>query len=252
MADSEEKLVLKAEVIKKYLQNFDYTADHEAMQFQHLILANKRIEALNNSILEAKHVQFLDLQNNNIVDVAILTQFMNITKLNVSKNKIKSIQVFANEEAFPNLKWLDLSNNKFTELTGLKCPKLEYLDIGYNKLEKVGETWLGHPNVKVLKCVDNKFKSAQVFKDMPKLEELYMEANVVQSILGYETMPKLRRLHLRRNKIEKFEDELPVHEALQYVNLRGNKVPNLEQVERLYTSFPNMIDVNILGNPVEK
>jgi hypothetical protein len=31
------------------------------MQFLHLILANKRIEALNNSLLEAKHVQFLDL-----------------------------------------------------------------------------------------------------------------------------------------------------------------------------------------------
>lgn len=35
-------------------------------------MANKRIEALNNSILEAKHVQFLDLQNNNIVDINIV------------------------------------------------------------------------------------------------------------------------------------------------------------------------------------
>jgi len=61
MAESEEKLVLKAEVIKKYLSNFDYTADRESIQFLHLILANKRIEALNNSLLEAKHVQFLDL-----------------------------------------------------------------------------------------------------------------------------------------------------------------------------------------------
>jgi hypothetical protein len=61
MAEPEEKLVLKAEVIKKYLSNFDYTQDRESMQFLHLILANKRIEALNNSLLEAKHVQFLDL-----------------------------------------------------------------------------------------------------------------------------------------------------------------------------------------------
>jgi hypothetical protein len=56
MAESEEKLVLKAEVIKKYLSNLDYTNDRESLQFLHLILANKRIEALNNSILEAKHV----------------------------------------------------------------------------------------------------------------------------------------------------------------------------------------------------
>ena len=87
---------------------------------------------------------------------------------------------------------------------------------------------------------------------MPKLEELYIESNVIGSILGYETMPKLRRLHLRKNKIEKFEDELPPHEGLVYLNLRVNKVPSLDQVERLYTTFPNMTDVNIIGNPVEK
>ena len=182
----------------------------------------------------------------------MLAQFTNLQKLNVSKNKIKAIALFGNDDAFPNLKWLDVSNNKFTELTVFKCPKLEILDIGYNKLEKVNENWTGHPNVRVLKTVDNKFKSLQIFKDMPKLEELYIESNVVQSILGYETMPKLRRLHVRRNRIEKFEDELPPHESLQYINLRGNKVPDLTQVEKLYAAFPNLLDINILGNPVEK
>jgi hypothetical protein len=72
MAEPEEKLVLKPEVIKKFLANYDYTPDRESMQFQHLILANKRIEALNNSVLEAKHVTFIDLSNNNIVDVNVL------------------------------------------------------------------------------------------------------------------------------------------------------------------------------------
>jgi hypothetical protein len=40
----EEKLVLKPEVIKKYLTHYDYTTDRECLQFLHLILANKRIE----------------------------------------------------------------------------------------------------------------------------------------------------------------------------------------------------------------
>lgn len=56
MAESEEKLVLKPEVIKKFLSHYDYTPDRENMQYLHLIMANKRIEQLNNSILEAKHV----------------------------------------------------------------------------------------------------------------------------------------------------------------------------------------------------
>ena len=72
MAEPEEKLVLKPEVVRRYLSHYDYTSDRENMQFNHLILSNRRIEQLNNSMLEAKHVKFLDLSNNNIVDINIL------------------------------------------------------------------------------------------------------------------------------------------------------------------------------------
>ena len=101
----------------------------------------------------------MDLQNNNIVDITILAQFANLIKLNVSKNKIKNIAIFSAEENFQQLRWLDVSNNKFTELVGFKSPKLEILDIGYNKLEKVNDSWTGHPSVRVFKTVDNKFKT---------------------------------------------------------------------------------------------
>ena len=159
------------------------------MQYLHLILANKRIEALNNSVLEAKHVLFIDLQNNNIVDISILQQFVALTKLNLAKNKIKSISIFSNEENFPGLKWLDISNNKYTELVGIKVPKLEYLDISYNRLEKLNDSWTGHPNVKIVKSIDNKFKNLAPFKDMPKIEELYLESNVITGINGFESLP---------------------------------------------------------------
>jgi len=68
-----------------------------------------------------------------------------------------------------NLKYLDLSNNKFTEMAAFKLPKLEYLDVSYNKLEKINEGWTGHANLKVLKSVDNKFKNFNAFKGLPKL-----------------------------------------------------------------------------------
>jgi len=77
----------------------------------------------------------------------------------LSKNKIKALTVFCNEDSFPNLKWMDVSHNKLTELPGLKMPKLEYLDISSHKMEKVNDAWTGHPNLRILKSVDNKFKS---------------------------------------------------------------------------------------------
>ena len=72
MAEQEEKLVLKPEVIKKFLSNLDYNAEKDSLQYLNLIMANKRIEALNNSILDGKHVQHLDLSGNNIGDITVL------------------------------------------------------------------------------------------------------------------------------------------------------------------------------------
>lgn len=118
---------------------------------------------------EVKDVRKCDLSINNIIDVSSLKDMQQLTYLNLSKNKIKAVAVFTQEEMFPNLKWLDLSNNKLTELAGIKLPKLEYLDIGYNKLEKVNEAWTGHPNLRILKTVDNKFKTFAAFKAMPLL-----------------------------------------------------------------------------------
>ncbi len=117
--------------------------------------------------------------------------------------------MFTNEENFLNLKWLDISNNKYTELVGLKLPKLEYLDISYNRLEKVNESWTGHSNIRIIKSVDNKFKNLAPFKDLPKLEELYLENNAITSLSGYDNLPSLRKLHLRKNKIDKIEEEVP-------------------------------------------
>lgn len=68
------------------------------------------------------------------------------------------------------MKWLDVSNNKIVDMPAFKLPKLEYLDISYNKLEKVNDGWNGHANIRIFKTIDNKFKSLSQFKAMPKLE----------------------------------------------------------------------------------
>jgi Leucine-rich repeat (LRR) protein len=170
--------------------------------------------------------------------------------VNLAKNKIKSLNVFCQEDMFPNLKWLDVSNNKITELPGIKLPKLEYLDIGFNKLEKVSEAWTGHPNLQTLKTVDNKFKSLAIFKALPKLENLFVANNQISTLNGWDQMPELRRLHIRRNKIEKMDEELPPHEKLESINLRSNKISSMDFIDRLL-KWERLTDINVLNNPVE-
>lgn len=136
-------------------------------------------------------------------------------------------------------------------MPAFKLQKLEYLDISYNKLEKANDGWTGHTNIRILKTIDNKFKSLNQFKAMPKLEQLYMANNQVTVLSGWEGLSALKKLHLRRNKIEKIDEELPPLESLEYINLRANKISSIETLEKLFKN-PNLRDINVVNNPVEQ
>jgi Leucine-rich repeat (LRR) protein len=103
-----------------------------------------------------------------------------------------------------------------------------------------------------MKSIENKFKTLAPFKNMPKLEELYIANNNISSLIGIEGVPALKKLHLRHNKIEKIEEEgLPELPALEYLNMRTNKVANIEDLSRLFPAFPTIKDLNILNCPLE-
>ena len=175
MAD--EKLVLKPGVVTPFLSEFAMSNDGESFHFTVCDLSNRNVESLNKAIEEAKEVYRMDLSGNNIADPSALKELANLMHLDLARNKVKNINIFTMEETFLNLRYLDLSANKLAELPAFTLPKLEYLDISSNKLEKVSEGWAGHKSLKVLKCIENKFKTMACFKDMPKLEELYLANN---------------------------------------------------------------------------
>jgi len=78
-----------------------------------------------------------------------------------------------------------------------------------------------------------------------------MANNAVTVLSGWEGLPALKKLHLRRNKIEKIDEELPPLENLEYINLRANKLPNMETLENLFNN-PILRDISVLNNPVEQ
>ena len=193
----------------------------------------------------------MDFSKNNIPDPTFLKELNNLIHLDLNNNKVKNITIFTSDECLLNLKYLDLANNKFTEFPAFKMPKLEYLDVSYNKLEKVNEGWAGHPSLKIIKSIDNKFKTMAPFKAMPKLTELYLSNNNISALNGYEGLPALKKLHMRHNKIENIDEELPPLESLVYLNLRTNKLSKDEDIPRLFTAFPTLVDLNVINCPIE-
>lgn len=138
-------------------------------------------------------------------------------------------------------------------MAAFKLPKLEYLDISFNKIEKVNDGWVGHPSLKVFKSIDNKFKNLVPFKAMPKLEKLFLANNNIGTLTGCEGLEKLKFLHLRRNKIAKIEEEgLPELPSLEYLNLRSNQIPDLDNMHRLIEKYyESLRDLNVINCQVE-
>jgi len=171
-----EKLVLKpgTKALEPFLKNFAMSKDGISFLYTELDMAGKNLEQLNKTIEEAKDVYTVNLSANNLQDAAPLKELQNLIHLDLAGNRLKQVTVFTLDECFPNLKYLDVSNNKFGEFAAFKCPNLEYLDVSFNKLEKVNDGWGGHPKLKILKSIDNKFKNLSTFKNMPKLECLYL------------------------------------------------------------------------------
>ena len=141
IAEPEDKVVINPGTTGQFLANFKPTADMENYQFECIDMPRKRIETLHVAIKECVDATEFNLFDNAIVDIKVLDCMINLTRLDLGSNRIKSFNVFTGEEAFPNLKWLNLSNNKPSELPSIKLPKLEYLDISGNKIEKVSDGW---------------------------------------------------------------------------------------------------------------
>ena len=105
----------------------------------------------------------------------------------------------------------------------------------------------------MIKCIDCKLKKLDMFKNMPALEELYVQNNLISTLIGIDGVPNLKKINLRHNKMEKFEEEgLPALDSLQYLNLRTNAVASLAEVFRLFETYKSINDLNLINCPVEK
>lgn len=137
--DPGSKVTLKPGVICEFMATISESADRESFQLSEVICQRQEVDNLMKSADEMKDMIKIDFSFNGLSDVTALKDLARLTRLNLSNNKIKNVSCFAAEDSFPNLKWLDISFNKFNEWPAFRSPKLDYLNISGNKLEKVND-----------------------------------------------------------------------------------------------------------------
>lgn len=210
----------------------------------------------------------LDLRSNGITDVSAikgLNNLTNLSTLNLAGNSISSSD-FSFTGNLQQLKTLDLSNNKLTEVNNLKSTSITNLNLSYNFISNISDN-LSLPKVttinlrsnsltaisealmnkisnfsalKILDLSSNKLTGSFSGLSNPTLQNLSLNTNKIESLENIK-LPKLTTLNVYENKLQNLNNVRL--DALQNLDLRYNE---LQSINGLYS--PNLISVNLNYN----
>jgi Leucine-rich repeat (LRR) protein len=121
----------------------------------------------------------------------------------------------------PNLKILQLGNNRIAAILGLeKVPLLENINLSQNNIGQM-EGLEGLPNLRELYLGRNRIKKIEGLESLEKLEVLMLEGNEITEISGLSKLRSLKRLGLAGNKLRDIRGLLEL-EALEEVSIESS------------------------------
>ncbi len=181
------------------------TLNLSANQFSEFSIDPSLLPELNN----------LDLSKNNLTSFA--SRSNSLTTLDLSMNKLKSSR-FKLENAL-NLIQLNLSNNSLLYLGSINAPALKALDVSYNKFDNLSVNFF--TKLKTLKASNNQINTIKLNK-ANNIQELYLAHNRLSSFDSTMFSKALTHLDVQDNYLPPLRLNLPrgglVEDTLQESN----------------------------------
>ncbi|KAI1813319.1 protein phosphatase 2C [Poronia punctata] len=246
-------------------------------QLRDIKYANNEARKLPISISRASKLTLLDVSNNRLEEVehAELARLHGILRLTLANNRLKSLP--PDFDAFRSLRVLYLSSNFLDKFPLALCSleSLVDLDISFNSIaslpDEIGNirclekfvmtnnrlsgslpsTFSGLSNLREVDIKFNALTSIDVISELPKLEVLSADHNMISTFRG--SFERVRSLKLNANPITKFEIVNPVP-TLKNLNLSNaqlasidgafNNIVNLERLNldrNYFVSLPSTI-----------
>lgn len=177
----------EGELIGIFSSENDYTeikiptdsAEMKWSKLEYLNLSdNKKLQRLT---FEAAlpRLQHLDMSDCQLKELTLPTGFEALQWLDASRNKLQQVDL---AEAIPMLAYLDLSGNQLNMLEIPDCPKLQYLYLNNNQLEKLAFR-ASLSALEILHLRNNKLENLpDNFLTLTSLETLYLHGNPLSSI----------------------------------------------------------------------
>ncbi|KAM4704383.1 LOW QUALITY PROTEIN: leucine-rich repeat-containing protein 23 [Rhinophrynus dorsalis] len=176
------------------------------------------------------HLRYVDLSQNSLRDLSPLGSLTHLLCLRVDLNQLLSVSELGE---LPYLQVASLAQNRIKSLQGLAHPRLESLNLIGNDLHTLdGLDCRKLVNLHKLELRGNQLYST-VGLHLPNLRELYLAQNNLSKLEGLENLVHLTSLHLRDNQLQTLDGFSENLRALQYLNLRGNLVAQLQEVQKL-------------------
>ncbi|TIB88208.1 L domain-like protein [Wallemia mellicola] len=203
----------------------------EIKGLQKLTVKNNLLYALDFYNYEWSKLEFLDLSNNNLIEIKSLAHLSNISFLSLDNNSLKDIQ-FVTE--FDKLKVLRLSNNKLKELDISKILNVRTLFIDNNKLRSL----LNVSALKKLENLSSREQKGQYFelsmKDIRDIKRLYLSGNKLPKTFTAEYCYHLEYLEIAKCGLKSIPDNFSrVCPNLRVLNLNLNFIDNLKPLKNL-------------------
>ncbi|KAG5328039.1 LRGUK protein, partial [Acromyrmex charruanus] len=197
-----------------------------------------------------RHLQYIDLANNNVSCLSPLSGLPYLMYLNASHNKIEHVSDFT-----PSwyLTYVNLSYNHITDIGDLSsCWSIVRLNLSHNILESIS----GLKNLKHLQYLNLSYNLIERIENLDDLNirELNLEGNYITSFRsaipgrGINTLSNLRTILLGHNRLSTlsfFKDAY----TLRFVDLKFNRITDLMEILNL-KGFISEIDFR--GNACTK
>jgi Leucine-rich repeat (LRR) protein len=182
---------------------------------------------------EYPRLRYVDLSKNKIKDISPLLSMPHLLAADLATNLVDSISVFSTGldnadrlKPLDYLQFLDLTENKLTELPNINLPFLTTLTLNNNQISSVQKMELV-PKLSTLALNGNQITSLQGLP--PSLIELSMMQNQITSLEGIQNLPKLKILNLQENQLKLLTGFTPAHSQLRVVRLKANQVTRMRE-----------------------
>ncbi|CAM4434588.1 unnamed protein product [Lepidochelys olivacea] len=190
------------------------------------------------------HLRYVDLSENQLRDLSPLGSLIHLLWLKVDGNRLTSTRL----TELPYLQIASFAHNRIKDTEGITHPRLGSLNLKGNEIQVISGLDPGKlTNLHTVELRGNKLETTAGLH-LPKLKNLYLAQNFITHLEGLEELVQLTTLHLRDNKLETLDGFSQSMKCLQYLNLRGNGILNVQEMAKLQV-LPMLRALVLMDNP---